>query len=317
MNHSPVLPPDEATLHALVDRQLSADDAAAVLGWLQSRPEDAARVAAWQAQRAELQTLHADLLQAPLPVGVLETLRHPPPPEAMPDPLPDDAAAAPTAPLPPPRAAAAVHRLRAPVAWAAGVALLTGLLAGWQLAPRLDAVVAARAPARGEPPAPAFVAEAVAAHVVYLPEKRHPVEVSADEHEHLVQWLSRRLGTPLSVPRLQAHGFTLVGGRLLPGMPAPSPGAARAAADGPPPPPAGVPRAQFMYEGAAGQRLTLYVSVLPAAAAQPAQFQLARHGGTSRFYWLQGRLGYALSGALERDTLAAIARTVHEQLPPG
>lgn len=312
MRHSPVLPPDEATLHALVDRQLSADDAAAVLGWLQSRPEEAARVAAWQAQRAELQTLHADLLAAPLPEALIETLRRPPPP----DPLPEDDVPMPSAPSA--RQLPGSSTLRAPLAWAAGLALATGLVAGWQLAPRLDALVAARGASRAEPPAPAFVAEAQAAHVVYLPEKRHPVEVGADEHEHLVQWLSRRLGTPLSVPRLQAHGFTLVGGRLLPGLPGPAAQApAPRSPDGTPAPPAGVPRAQFMYEGAAGQRLTLYVTVLPAAAAQPAQFQLSRQGATASFYWLQGRLGYALSGSLERETLAAIARTVHAQLPPG
>jgi anti-sigma factor RsiW len=55
------------------------------------------------------------------------------------------------------------------------------------------------------------------AHAVYLPEKRHPVEVAAAEQDHMVQWLSKRLGKPLKIPQLGAQGFELVGGRLLPG----------------------------------------------------------------------------------------------------
>ncbi len=82
---------------------------------------------------------------------------------------------------------------------------------------------------------------AAVAHAVYAPEVRHPVEVGADQQDHLVQWLSKRLGTELKVPRLKPQGFELVGGRLLPG------GAG--------------PVAQFMYQDARGQRITLYVSI--------------------------------------------------------
>ena len=39
-----------------------------------------------------------------------------------------------------------------------------------------------------------FARQAVLAHVVYSPEVRHPVEVRAAQQEHLVQWLSKRLG---------------------------------------------------------------------------------------------------------------------------
>ena len=81
-----------------------------------------------------------------------------------------------------------------------------------------------------------FARQAVTAHAVYMPEVRHPVEVEASQQQHLVQWLSKRLNRQLKIPnpplRLRA-----VGGRLLPGD-------------------AGA-RAQFMYQNAAGERVTL------------------------------------------------------------
>ncbi len=49
------------------------------------------------------------------------------------------------------------------------------------------------------------------------PEVRHPVEVTAAQQDHLVQWLSKRVGRPLKVPVLAAEGYELVGGRLLSG----------------------------------------------------------------------------------------------------
>src|SRR5207247_1948253 len=85
-----------------------------------------------------------------------------------------------------------------------------------------------------------FARLAATAHVVYAPEVRHPVEVTADDEQHLVNWLSKRLGTTLKAPKLGPLGYELVGGRLLSG-------------------PQG-PVAHFMYQDARGQRLTLYVS---------------------------------------------------------
>ena len=60
---------------------------------------------------------------------------------------------------------------------------------------------------------PAFVASALSAHKVFVPEVRHPVEVGAAEEKHLVQWLTRRLGAEVRAPELGGHGWKLVGGR--------------------------------------------------------------------------------------------------------
>ena len=58
-------------------------------------------------------------------------------------------------------------------------------------------------------PARHFAQQAAVAHAVFQPEVRHPVEVTAAQQEHLVQWLSKRLGRPLKVPVLSAQGYEL------------------------------------------------------------------------------------------------------------
>lgn len=270
MTHAPTDDrPDEDALHAWVDGRLAPARAAAVAQWLAAHPDEAARVAAWQAQRAGLQTLHVELLAAPLPARLRELTRQAMPPRRTGRP-------------------AGVEAL------AAAALLGFGALLGYGVGrhagtPATDRVAAA----------PAFVREAVAAHAVYVPEQRHPVEVGAAQQDHLVQWLSKRLGTPLHVPALDAEGFRLVGGRLLPG-------------------PTGQARAQFMYEDAQGARATLYVSTLTDAAAAggtaPAAFRRDDDGTTRSVSWIEGRQGYALSAALPREALDRLATAVYRQL---
>jgi anti-sigma factor RsiW len=145
-------------------------------------------------------------------------------------------------------------------------------------------------------PAPEFALlprAAAVAHAVYTPEVIHPVEVAAEQERHLVQWLSKRLDAPLRVPDLNAFAYALVGGRLLP------------ADDG--------PAAQFMYQTAQGVRLTLYVRAREAGDGDTA-FRYAREGGVSVLYWIDGRLGYALSGEVERTELLTMAEAVYRQL---
>jgi anti-sigma factor RsiW len=147
-------------------------------------------------------------------------------------------------------------------------------------------------------PANEFGRAALVAYAVYAPEVRHPVEVAAAQQEHLVQWLSKRLGRPLKVPELGAQGFELVGGRLLPGE------------DG--------ARAQFMYQDGAGERVTLYIGAVqePRAgtAADATAFRFSSEGGVASFYWVDQGFGYALSGRLAREKLLALSERVYSQL---
>jgi anti-sigma factor RsiW len=170
------------------------------------------------------------------------------------------------------------------LAWAASVAIaiLVGAALGWQF--------------HGEAPMmplpTTLVQQATMAHAVFVPEVRHPVEVTAAEETHLVQWLSKRLGADVHAPRLNEIGFELVGGRLLP-------------ADG-------GAAAQFMYQNPAGVRLTLYVR--RDAVNETTAFRFAEQEKLRVFYWTDGPFGYALSGEIEKDMLLRVATTVHEQL---
>jgi anti-sigma factor RsiW len=148
-------------------------------------------------------------------------------------------------------------------------------------------------------PAPASIValqlpiRAARAHLVYSPEVRHPVEVDATQQDHLVKWLSKRLDLPLKVPKLTGEGFELLGGRLLPG------------GEG--------PVAQFMYQDAGGRRLTLYVTPTHKAGTLTS-FRFAKEGDVSVFYWIDEDCGYALSGQVDKGTLARIASLVYKQL---
>lgn len=146
-------------------------------------------------------------------------------------------------------------------------------------------------------PAPAAVAEALptasrANYLIYTREVRHPVEVGADEEAHLVSWLGKRVGASFSAPDLSSDGFRLVGGRLVPYDDAPG--------------------ALLMYEDAGGQRLTL----LMGRNADNARtgFQFASEGPVQTFYWIDGPVGYAMSGEIDRDRLERISRLVYRQL---
>jgi anti-sigma factor RsiW len=140
-----------------------------------------------------------------------------------------------------------------------------------------------------------LVRPAALAHYVYSSEIAHPVEVPAAQEQHLVGWLSKRLDTPVRAPNLGTRGFQLVGGRLLPSTD-------RAAA-------------QFMYQDGRGQRITLYAR-RGAWDNETTAFRFAHENGIGTFYWIDGPMGYALSGELEREQLLAIAETVYRQLNP-
>ena len=169
------------------------------------------------------------------------------------------------------------------------VGLAAGVLAGWQLH-----IWRASVPPQAE--VPSFVKRAAVAHAVYSPEVRHPVEVGADQEQHLVAWLSKRLGAQVRAPRLEPMGYSLVGGRLLPGE--------------------NGPVAHFMYQTEKGRRITLYVRT-DAAENRETAFRYAAEGNVKVFYWIDRKLGYALSSAdLSREDLIKVATAVYQQLNP-
>jgi anti-sigma factor RsiW len=135
--------------------------------------------------------------------------------------------------------------------------------------------------------------DAALAHVVYSPEQRHPVEVDAAHADHLTDWLSKRLGTQLAAPDFTTLGFDLLGGRLLSG------------GEG--------PVAQFMYQDAGGQRVTLYVRRTQNENGDTA-FRHARENGVEVFYWIDRDMGYALSGGIEPAVMRKLADLAYRQI---
>jgi anti-sigma factor RsiW len=243
---------EENELHAYVDGALTPERSAAVESYLHANPEAVRRVDEYRRQNALLRATLDPMLNEPASSSLW--LR-----PVRPD-------------------AARWVRYGGVVA-----SLLVAALLGWF--------------ARGEMPdrvdfGETLAQRALVAHLVYAPEVLHPVDVGARQEQHLVGWLSKRLGVPVRAPDLDAAGFALVGGRLLPGQDRPA--------------------AQFMYQDPQGRRLTLYVAVNTEDAHATA-FRYAKEDDVSTFYWIEGRLGYALSGELEREPLLRVAEAVYRQ----
>lgn len=259
------LPVTEADLQAYVDALLPESRRAEIEDYLAAHPEEAERLQAYRDQKAALRDLFRPVLDEPLP----EALR--------------ELAAAPVMPLA--RSGSLSRWSLQRIAASFALALLGGA-AGWlghgqyQATERLAQVVP-------------LSRQAAVAHVVYSPDVRRPVEVTAEQEDQLVKWLSKRLGTPVSPPRLGAVGYELVGGRLLPGNSGPV--------------------AQFMYQDGSGQRLTLYLST-ENAINRDTGFRFAREGEINVFYWVDGKFGYALSGGIAKGELAKVATAVYDQL---
>ncbi len=133
---------------------------------------------------------------------------------------------------------------------------------------------------------------AMDAHATFVSEVIHPVEVRVEQEDHLLKWLSNRLGGDIQAPDLASAGFALLGGRLLPNM--------------------GLNAGQFMYENQSGARVTLYVTPTPDAAE--AAFQFLDLNGLQAFYWVDKDMSYALVGQVNKDTLRGLAIEVYEQL---
>lgn len=254
-------------LSAWLDGELDTAAAAEVQAWLQAHPESAARVRQWAADRDALRTHFAQVLTEPVP----------------------------------PRLSAVAWQASGKSRWAQAAAvaglLLTGALVGgggvwqWQQA-RQASLAAARPAAVPDGAAQGWVRRAALAHSVYVPEPRHAVEVRAQE-EHLARWLTRRIEMPVHLFNLQAQGFELVGGRLLPDGTGKS--------------------AQLMYQDAQARRVTVYLRK-PEGAVQT-EFRYERQGELGMFYWIEEGCGYALVGALPRETLLALAQAVYQQHP--
>lgn len=255
-------PVGEDDLQAWVDDRLPPERQQAVVAWLAAHPEQEDRVRVMRAQRDLLRAALAPVLDEPVPARLCVN-----------------------------RLAAARRQERRTVMLRAGYvlgSLAAGTALGWFGRDALDRI-------RGTAPGGRVVAEAVAAHRVFVPDARRPVEVPAAQEAQLVQWLSNRLGRRLTAPDLTSLGLTLVGGRLLPGA-------------------AGQPAAQLMYQDARGQRLTLYLRADPAQQETAFRFTEDSTSGVAAFWWVDRGFGYAVAARTDRAELLRAAEAVYRQL---
>jgi anti-sigma factor RsiW len=253
-------PVSEHDLQAYADGNLPDERRAAVGAWLAAHPDDAERIESYRRIGEELRSSYHGVLLEPVPERLAGAIR-------------------------PTR----VRRVALVALWLVMGAAL-GALATWQLRP------APPAPAPSADAAAAMAHRAVVAHATYSPEVRHPVEVGADQEAHLVAWLSKRLGTQLRAPKLDSVGYSLVGGRLLPGE--------------------NGPVAHFMYQCSRGTRVTLYVRS-DMGSNRSTAFRYAREGNVGVFYWVDSRLGYAVSSAdISKEDLLNVANAAYQQLNP-
>jgi len=243
----------EAELNAYVDDELPADRRSAVEAWLAAHPEDAAKVAAWRRQMELIRERFGHVVNEvpPRPLSVQRVTQR--------------------------RYGAIAAAIAATIA-----AFLIGVGTGWNA----HSIEIARPSEMAK-----FTSDALVAYRLYTVEVRHPVEVTGDQRPHLVEWLSKRVGSPLHPPELDKEGLKLVGGRLLPGPTGPS--------------------AFFMYENPSGERFTLYCG-----RVKDEQTALRYTSGdqNAAYYWVDQNLAYVLSGPAQADTLREIAQAAYDQI---
>jgi anti-sigma factor RsiW len=258
-------PSDRERLIALADGQLAGAERAELEARLASDPTLADGLRAYRAQRGALHAHFDPVLDEEIPARML-----------------------PRSPVRRPVLARVAAAAALVLFGAAGGSVATWRLSRHRLTPLSMQASPANEVSR-------FVRQASIAYAAYAPEARRPVEIGVDQQQHLVAWLSKRLGREIPAPFLEDRGLALLGGRLLPGE-------------------ANEPAAQFMYETRAGERVTLYVRALVSEPVQPTTFRVTEEAGVSTFYWVDRDWGYALSGTLPRATLLDVARAVYEQL---
>jgi anti-sigma factor RsiW len=268
-------PVTEDEVHAYVDGTLPEARRVDVERELERNPDLAARVSDYFALNGLLHERYDRVLSEPLPASLR------PAPEATRQ-----------------REAANWPRFAARFAGMAAT-LVLGVGIGWGLHYGAGTMVASSSNAPDLRMASAdgselFARQAALAHVVYMPEVQRPDNMTRAPEQDFVQWLANRLGTNVHPPMLGKSGFELAGGRLLPGDD-------------------GGQVAQFMYNNARGERVTLCISRRKVSSNTTA-FKLYRDGPVNVFYWVDGDFGYALSSGIDRRELLQLAHDVYSQL---
>jgi anti-sigma factor RsiW len=252
----------ERDIHMALDGELPEEERADFDAWLDVNPEMRARSVRFEADRTRLRNTFARILEERAPDRLTKLV---------------------TGEAPKPAVAAPRWRMAAAAALLLALGTGGGYLAG---------IGGLGMEAQGEDE---LAEEAIAAHTIYAAEQRHAVEVGANDKDHLLSWLSKRLGLTLIAPDLTAEGFDLVGGRLLP--------AGQKTA------------ALLLYEDAKGNRISVYVTAEGEEKAKG--IYKLETGGASAVYWLDKGWSCAVVGTLPQEQLLDVGRKAYRQLLTG
>jgi anti-sigma factor RsiW len=238
-------------LHAFADGELQGEEKKAVEKLLAENEEARKALANINYQKSELHKVYDDVLDEPIPAGLLAAANR----RSAPRLLPYLAAAC------------------------AAMLFMVGGSVGWYANQQTNLAQAETLPAR-----------ALNSYVVYGPEIKHAVEVSASEAGHLDAWLSKRIGVKFTIPDLTAKGYTLVGGRLL--------------AEG------DKPAGLLMYEDANKQRLAVYIAANGKHTS--GSMKIEYRGNLVSCYWVEPDLVYALAGEQPVAEMLSLAQAAHD-----
>ena len=276
---------DEADLNGFVDGRIDPSRAAVLAQSLAGDRDARARIDGWKRQNETLRTLFASVLFEPVPV------RLSPVPLVTgvaagkgPDGLPLVAAGPdgwknPAKPAEPPGVTGRTFSILATTSIGmAMVGFVAGALTslgsnGFGFAPLAlpgaETTITERMSAGHS-----FAARAAETHQTFLTDLNRPVELTASEGPRLLRWLQHSLNVPIKIPDLQRQGWTLIGGRIVPGQYGP---------------------AAFVVYGTGADRLGLYVAHTPKLQAEGIGTVEVGPMQTSVSTWGDGTFGYALT----------------------
>ena len=282
---------DEGDLNGFVDGRLEASRAAALSESLATDRDARARVDGWKRQNDSLRTMFASVLFEPVPLRLLPTSMTAPKsgsPSRAPVAQPQRERRGVSGPARSSGLVATTMMGVALVAFAAG-ALASFGTDDFGLSPRSGRsapVEEASVPSEERD----FVSRAVETHQAFLADLTRPVELTAADEPRLSRWLQHSLAGQLRIPNLQHQGWSLIGGRVVPGQHGP---------------------AAFLVYGNGTDRMGLYIG--RALALPGGDAKVVDGGGidaASIAYWTEGSFSYALTTNRTGDWLDRNAKTL-------
>ena len=283
---------DEGDLNGFVDGRLEASRAAALSESLATDRDARVRVDGWKRQNDSLRTMFASVLFEPVPLRLLPTSMVAPKsgsPSRASAAQPHRERRASSSPVRPSGLVATTMLGVALVAFAAGALASLGT-DDFGLSPR-----SGRAARFDETYAPSeerdFVSRAVETHQAYLTDPTRPVEITAADEPRLTRWIQHGLAGPLQIPSLQRQGWSLIGGRVVPGQHGP---------------------AAFLVYGNGTDRMGLFIA--RTQAMQGGDPKIVDAGGidaASIAYWTEGSFSYALTTSRPAEWLERNAEVLH------